>query len=98
MIAKQFGIKGVSFHVGSGCEDPNVFRTALSDCKSVVDIAKKHDIDLQLIDIGGGFPGVDDVKISFEAMAEVINSSIDELFGEDTQIKFISEPGRYFGN
>ncbi len=98
LIAKQFGIiiKGVSFHVGSGCEDPTVFRTALTDCKSVVDIAKKHEIDLEIIDIGGGFPGIDDVKVSFEAMADIINSSIDELFGEDTTIKFIAEPGRYF--
>lgn len=98
IIAKQFGItvKGVSFHVGSGCEDASVFRTAISDCKKVCEIAKSLDINIDLIDIGGGFPGIDDVKVSFEAMAEVINASIDEFFGEDTQIKFIAEPGRYF--
>jgi ornithine decarboxylase len=98
IISKQLGIniKGVSFHVGSGCEDANVFRTALSDCKQVIEIGKKHDINMDLIDIGGGFPGIDDSKVSFESMAEVINTSIDELYGEDTTIKFIAEPGRYF--
>ncbi len=97
-IAKQFGIciKGVSFHVGSGCEDASVFRTALSDCKKVCEIAKTHGITLELIDIGGGFPGKDDVKVTFESMGEVINNSIDEFFGEDTGMKFIAEPGRYF--
>jgi diaminopimelate decarboxylase len=51
---------------------------------------------LDLIDIGGGFPGIDDTKVCFESMTEVINSAIDELYGEDTTIKFIAEPGRYF--
>ncbi len=51
---------------------------------------------MDLIDIGGGFPGIDDSKVSFESMTEVINTSIDELYGEDTTIKFIAEPGRYF--
>lgn len=95
-IAKQLEIKmkGVSFHVGSGCEDPQVYHTALLDCSKVFEIAKKMDIIMDLIDIGGGFPGVDDGKVSFEAMAQVINSSIDELFG--INIQFIAEPGRYF--
>lgn len=98
VISKQLGIniKGVSFHVGSGCEDATVFRTALSDCKQVIELGKKHDITMDLIDIGGGFPGIDDTKVSFESMAEVINNSIDELYGEDTPIKIIAEPGRYF--
>ena len=34
-------IVGVSFHVGSGCEDENVFKTAISDCKKVYDMAKE---------------------------------------------------------
>ncbi len=98
LISKQLGIniKGVSFHVGSGCEDATVFKTALSDCKKVIELGKKHDITMDLVDIGGGFPGIDDSKVSFESMAEVINNSIDELYGEDTAIKFIAEPGRYF--
>ncbi len=98
LIAKQLGlnIKGVSFHVGSGCEDATVFKTALTDCKQVIEYGKKHEMELDLIDIGGGFPGIDDSKVTFESMAEVINNSIDELYGEDTPIKFIAEPGRYF--
>lgn len=94
----QLNIIGVSFHVGSGCEDATVYKTAISQCKEVFEIAKSLDIHMNLIDIGGGFPGTDDAKVSFEEMAEVINQTIDELFDESAQekIKFIAEPGRYF--
>lgn len=97
-IANQLEIKvkGVSFHVGSGCEDPTVYRTAISDCSKVIEIAKKYEINIDLIDIGGGFPGIDDARITFESMTDVINRAIDEFFGEEPQVRFIAEPGRYF--
>jgi len=99
----NLNIVGVSFHVGSGCEDAQVYYTALLDCKKVFEIASSIEIYMKIIDIGGGFPGIDDPKVSFESMAEVINKGIDELFenyqdlnGDKEKIKFISEPGRYF--
>lgn len=94
----QLNIIGVSFHVGSGCEDTSVYRTAITDCKNVFQVAKNLDIHMNIIDIGGGFPGTDDGKVQFDQMAEIINATIDELFNETEQenIKFISEPGRYF--
>lgn len=92
----NLNIIGVSFHVGSGCEDAQVYWTALSDCKKVFDIAKSLDINMKLIDIGGGFPGVSNSKVAFESMAEVINAGIDEIFSGGGGIKFIAEPGRYF--
>lgn len=88
-------IIGVSFHVGSGCEDENVYHTALQDCKKVYDIAKELDFDISLIDIGGGFPGDDTEK--FVRMANVINQSISEFFiDKNIPVKFIAEPGRFF--
>ena len=92
----NLNIVGVSFHVGSGCEDAQVYWTALSECKKVFDIAKSLNITMNLIDIGGGFPGTLDSKVSFESMAEVINNGINEIFSADECIKFIAEPGRYF--
>jgi ornithine decarboxylase len=94
-IAKymDLDIVGISFHVGSGCEDENVFRTAIGDCKKVYDMAKEKGFNFELIDIGGGFPGDSDEK--FDRMAQVINSSIDEFF-KDINVEFIAEPGRYF--
>jgi ornithine decarboxylase len=92
----KLNIIGVSFHVGSGCEDAQVYWTALDDCKKVFEIASSLDIQMNLIDIGGGFPGTDDAKVTFEAMSEVINKGIDELFFDMPNLKFIAEPGRYF--
>jgi ornithine decarboxylase len=94
-IAKymDLDIVGVSFHVGSGCEDENVFRTAIGDCKKVYDMAKEKGFNFELVDIGGGFPG--DSDENFDKMAHVINASIDEFF-KDIEIRFIAEPGRYF--
>lgn len=92
----NLNIIGVSFHVGSGCEDAQVYWTALSDCKKVFEIARSLDIQMNLIDIGGGFPGTDDAVVKFESMAEVINKGINELFADLPNIRFIAEPGRYF--
>ncbi len=92
----NLNIIGVSFHVGSGCEDAQVYWTALSDCKKVFEISESLGVHMNFIDIGGGFPGTSDAKVSFESMAEVINKGIDELFGIDCDITFIAEPGRYF--
>lgn len=90
----ELDIMGVSFHVGSGCEDENVYRTALEDCKKVYDMAKELNFNITLIDIGGGFSGNDDNL--FLKMATVINNSIIEYFKDNKEVQFIAEPGRYF--
>jgi len=90
-------IVGVSFHVGSGCQDSNVYYKALVDSKEVFRIAEDLNIKMDTIDIGGGFPGINDNIITFEDIVSVINKSIDDLFNDKLdQIKFIAEPGRYF--
>ncbi len=93
----QLRVVGVSFHVGSGCMDTETYRTAIRDSKKVFDIAQKVGLDsMNLLDIGGGFPGIDTDKISFEKIARVINDSITEYFGGYEGLTVISEPGRFF--
>lgn len=89
----ELDIVGVSFHVGSGCDDENVYHTALCDCKKIYDMANDLGYKLSIIDLGGGYPGDNNEK--FIKMANIINKSIEEFF-KDIDIKFISEPGRYF--
>ena len=89
----ELDIVGVSFHVGSGCEDPNVYYSALEDCKKVYDMGKDFGFELRTIDIGGGFPGDNDE--TFIEMANVINRGMTEIF-TGLEIDFIAEPGRYF--
>lgn len=89
----ELDIIGVSFHVGSGCEEPSVYRTALEDCRKVYDMAKEIGFNFSICDIGGGFPGDNDDD--FIKMASVINESIKEYFS-NIEIRFIAEPGRFF--
>ena len=98
--AKSTGLNviGVSFHVGSGCDDPSQYHNAIKLAKDVFDIGTKCGFTMNTLDIGGGFPGKnDDVSISlFENMCKVINDSIDEFFSDRDDMRFIAEPGRYF--
>ncbi|XP_034622397.1 ornithine decarboxylase isoform X2 [Trachemys scripta elegans] len=59
-------IIGVSFHVGSGCTDPETFVQAISDARCVFDMGTELGFSMHLLDIGGGFPGSEDVKLKFE--------------------------------
>jgi ornithine decarboxylase len=93
--ALKLNLVGVSFHVGTGCYDPNQFYNALKDCKTVYDMALDKGITLNIVDIGGGFPGVDNNHITFEQIADKIKLGIHDFFN-DIDIKFIAEPGRYF--
>lgn len=94
-------VVGISFHVGSGCKNKNQYQTAIQDCHKVYEIAKNLGINLELIDIGGGFPGYSSThdQITFEEIAEVLNQSIKEHFydqeSEKYLVEFIAEPGRY---
>ena len=99
-IAKtlKLAVVGFSFHVGSGCKSVNNFYDAISDCRKAADMAKKLGISVEIIDIGGGFPGTDRV-IRFEDIAKRVNEGIQDFFADDlseNKIRFIAEPGRYF--
>jgi len=99
--AKSLGLNvmGISFHVGSGCKDKNQYNTAIKDCYTTYEIAKKIGIKIELIDIGGGFPGTDNIDIKFEDIANVLNNAIKQyFFDSETEqyiVDFIAEPGRF---
>lgn len=101
ILSKQLDmpIHGFSFHVGSGCMNPLVYKKALQSCKECCILSKKYDIDIKIIDIGGGFWGVDTPQFNFKEVADAIHHSIQSLFFEEIEkqtIRFIAEPGRYF--
>ena len=54
---------GVSFHVGSGCLEPQVFARAIASCRQVFDWAESLGYNFDLLDLGGGFPGERDNPI-----------------------------------
>jgi ornithine decarboxylase len=82
----NLNIVGFSFHVGSGCTNPSLYYDALCDCKSATIIATTLGINIEIIDIGGGFNSTNFVECS-----EQIKNGM-KLFREK---KFISEVGRF---
>ena len=58
-----------SFHVGSGCQDSSAYRGAVESCRQVFDIASEIGFSMDLLDIGGGFPGSKGPYISFEEVS-----------------------------
>ena len=99
-IAKtlKLDVVGFSFHVGSGCHSAENFYEAIRECKNAFNIAKSIGIHINIIDIGGGFPGVDK-EIRFEDIAKFINDGIRDFFTDEMEannLRFIAEPGRYF--
>jgi len=94
-LAQQLNLNivGVSFHVGSSCKDPKAFLAAVTTAHSIFESAKDFGFNLQILDLGGGWPGDDNEGISFAEIAECIRDKMDQLF---PQIQIIAEPGRYF--
>jgi ornithine decarboxylase len=80
--AKERGqqISGISFHVGSGCEDPRQYRSAIH-------LASKMGCG-ETIDIGGGF-----TNHGFSAAANEIQKVRGFI---PSKTNLIAEPGRFF--
>jgi len=96
----KLNLYGISFHVGSGCSSPYVYYDALKKCRHVYNILVKYQIDIKMIDIGGGFTynNVNN-NSNFKDIAHNIKQGIGDFFtcpeGPEN-IEFIAEPGRYF--
>ena len=93
MRARELGLNvvGVSFHVGSGCTKPSLYRDAIARSKVVFDLAAELGYRFDLLDVGGGFGGD-----TFEAMAGVIRDALDEYFPRGQGVRVIAEPGRFY--
>lgn len=95
-IAKSMNLNvvGVSFHVGTGCNDIETYRDALHAVKLLMEYGKKElGFNMTLVDIGGGFHGTRDNN--FKDIAKIINDALDDFFS-DPSIQFIAEPGQFF--
>ncbi len=95
LAARNQGLvpRGISFHVGSQCLDARRYVEALETTRQVFDAAAAQGLNLEMIDIGGGFPvRYLDEEIDLEAMCGVITEAYTRLFGPDIQL--VAEPGR----
>jgi ornithine decarboxylase len=90
-LAHQLELKvvGVSFHVGSGAEDPRAFLKAVQDARLVFDQAIKIGHELHTLDVGGGF-----CHETFEQFSGYLSDALETYF--PPSVRIIAEPGRYY--
>jgi len=99
-------VVGVSYHVGSGCTQLDSYSAALKNARTVFDIAYSKGIKMNLLDIGGGFPGsgsdtsnelsAEPSPTSFVDIAGIIRKGLNSLFPLHSGVRVIAEPGRFF--
>jgi len=91
-VAKTLSLRvcGFSFHVGSGCVEPQLYESAIRQCLAAVDMARtRFALDVSVVDLGGGFESE-----TFAEFAEVIRP----LTEQRPDIRWLAEPGRLFVN
>jgi ornithine decarboxylase len=87
-------VEGLSFHVGSQCTHFDNYTAALAITSEIFNEARRKGHDLNLVDIGGGFPVPYDAQSPrFERLAGLLNAEFGRLFPDDIEI--IAEPGRF---
>jgi len=94
--AKSKGLNpnALTFHVGSQCLNSNNWSNALITIGEIFNLAKKNDFNINIINLGGGFPSKLDKNIpKLETIKENINKTIKEVFNGGN-LKFYIEPGR----
>jgi len=97
-LAKELGLKvvGISFHVGGGSKNPASYAEGISEAKRMFNIGETIGHKMNLLDIGGGYPGFGSQEISLDKIAWVVNSAIAEHFPTGCGVKVMAEPGRFY--
>jgi ornithine decarboxylase len=87
-------VEGISFHVGSQCNNFENYMQALQLSASILKEAETRGHKINILDIGGGFPVKYNSKSkSFKTLARKLNIEIDRLFPKTMEI--LAEPGRF---
>nr|XP_051687987.1 antizyme inhibitor 2 isoform X1 [Oryctolagus cuniculus]XP_051687988.1 antizyme inhibitor 2 isoform X1 [Oryctolagus cuniculus]XP_051687989.1 antizyme inhibitor 2 isoform X1 [Oryctolagus cuniculus]XP_051687990.1 antizyme inhibitor 2 isoform X1 [Oryctolagus cuniculus]XP_051687991.1 antizyme inhibitor 2 isoform X1 [Oryctolagus cuniculus]XP_051687992.1 antizyme inhibitor 2 isoform X1 [Oryctolagus cuniculus] len=89
-------VVGVSFHISSGCPDPRAYAQSIADARLVFEMGSELGHRMHILDLGGGFPGIEGAKVRFEEVASVINSALDLYFPEGCGVDVLAELGRYY--
>lgn len=53
----NLNVKGIAFHIGVGCLEYEIFAKAIKDSAEAFDYGNSIGLKMDLLDIGGGFPG-----------------------------------------
>jgi len=93
--AKRRNLKpyGITFHVGSQCNNPATWIKAIEKSKIVWELMKSKGIELKSINIGGGIPCEYTKRVpSVTKIIQTVKDSLKANFPKDIEV--IAEPGR----
>ena len=94
-IARGLGVRvrGLSFHVGSQVADPTKYVEAIDACREIMIQARGDGHDLDVLDIGGGFPvAYGGVQPKIREFCRPIRRELRSL---PRGTRVIAEPGRF---
>jgi len=96
LLAQRLDLRpyGVTFHVGSQCLRPSAWASAIDAAGKLMDRLRHEGINLEMLDIGGGFPAryTTDVP-SIEQIGAATTEALDALPYRPGLI--VAEPGRH---
>lgn len=94
----NLNLVGISFHVGSGQMTSSAFADSIKNAKKLFDYAERvHGLFMDLLDIGGGFPGAPEHSELFNQIAGDINQALDTYFPESVYRKELTGDDEYEG-
>jgi len=94
--ARELGLHpyGISFHVGSQASDPEAWADTLVSLRSIIQDLKDDGIELDMIDIGGGYPCKYYSSPDSPSLKEIAKYTMKEYKKLPYQPKMVLEPGR----
>ncbi|MEX1112025.1 MAG: type III PLP-dependent enzyme [Candidatus Andersenbacteria bacterium] len=94
--AKELGLHpyGISFHVGSQASNPMAWANALEGLAPVLEHLKKTGIDIEVINIGGGYPCAYASTEKAITLEEIAENTLKQYKKLPYQPQLILEPGR----
>lgn len=94
--AKDIGMHpyGISFHVGSQASNPLSWANALESLQPALEQLQKLGIDIDIIDIGGGYPCKYASTEKYLSLEEIAEATLAQYKKMPFQPKLLLEPGR----
>lgn len=92
-VSKGLKPYGVAFHVGSQMEDPETWNDALAETGELLRVLQNESIQVQMVDIGGGFPAqYEEPSLPLADFAETIRRAVAAHL--PYKVELAMEPGR----
>src|SRR5207302_1641841 len=95
-LARSLGLRpyGIVFHVGSQMGHPGPWDLAIRECGLLMQRLLHHDIEIEMLDIGGGFPAYySEDTPTIEEYGGCIAQAIERHLPYGVEVA--AEPGRY---